>query len=161
MATEGGALLDRIRESVAFSATGCWEWKKTRNGKGYGQIGIRVGDKTISKSVHRLVAGIVYGEIPQGMLVCHHCDVRHCCNPEHLYIGSVLDNARDAKERGRSVNTLATRMASRTHCAHGHPFSGENVQRDKAGHRVCRTCRAEQNRRSGAKRAAARKQAAA
>ncbi len=155
-ATEGTALLDRIRDNVAFSAAGCWEWKKTRNGQGYGQLGIRIGNKTVSKSVHRLVAGIVYGEIPKGMLVCHHCDVRHCCNPEHLYIGTVLDNARDAKERGRSVNILTARNASKTHCAQGHPFSNENVQRNKAGHRMCRTCRLQEGRRQSAKRAAAR-----
>ena len=32
----------------------------------------------------------------------HTCDVRRCCNPEHLATGTAADNAQDAVERGRT-----------------------------------------------------------
>ncbi len=161
LATEGGALLDRIRAGVAFSPTGCWIWQGAKNSRGYGQMGVRVNGKTMSKSVHRLVAALTYGPIPAGGMACHTCDVRACCNPAHLYIGDASTNTADRRERNPFVNVLAKRNAAKTHCANGHPYSEENTMRRSSGDRVCRICRAEQNRRSDAKRAAARKQAAA
>jgi hypothetical protein len=154
-------LMRRIRARVAFSPTGCWVWQGAKNSRGYGQIGVRINGKTTSKSVHRLVAALTYGPIPTGGMACHTCDVRACCNPAHLYIGDVLTNAADRRERNPFVNVQATRNAAKTHCANGHPYSEENTVRRSCGDRICRICRAEQNRRSDAKRAAARKQAAA
>lgn len=154
-ATEGGALLDRIRENVAFSPTGCWLWKGARNSKGYGQIGLFANGKSTSKSVHRLVAAIAHGPIPEGLLALHTCDVRHCVNPAHLYVGTLLDNARDCKARGRGVNTLALINAAKTHCLRGHPYSLENTRVNKKnGGRLCRICQAVSSRRHAAKRAA-------
>lgn len=145
--------MDRIREGVAFSPSGCWLWKGAKNTKGYGQLGIYNGVKSVSTSVHRLVAELVYGVIPYGCLVCHTCDVRGCCNPEHLYIGTALDNAQDAKARGRGVNPLAMRNASKTHCPQGHPYNEENTRiRKSDGGRLCRICQSVVNRRCKKKR---------
>lgn len=41
--------------------------------------------------------------IPPGMKVLHECDVRHCCNPEHLFLGSSQDNSDDMVAKGRST----------------------------------------------------------
>ena len=161
--TEGAALMDRIRERVAFSPSGCWIWQGTKNSQGYGQIKIRPGDQTVprSRSVHRLVAAESYGAIPDGMMALHTCDVRACVNPAHLYLGTALDNARDCKERGRSVNTLTIRNASKTHCPQRHPYDAENTIVRKKGDRLCRICVAVQSRRRSAARAASKQQEAA
>lgn len=43
------------------------------------------------------------GPIPDGQYVLHTCDVRHCCNPGHLFLGTYFDNAQDAKAKSRTV----------------------------------------------------------
>jgi hypothetical protein len=71
-----------------------------RNKNGYGQMSLK-GKTALS---HR-VAYCSYHKIPlesiDGMVVRHKCDNPPCINPEHLEIGTIADNNRDAKERGR------------------------------------------------------------
>lgn len=54
-----------------------------------------------SKSMCRFIYIQMFGEIPEGMVVRHKCDVRACINPEHLEIGTVKDNNNDKMERNR------------------------------------------------------------
>ncbi len=41
------------------------------------------------------------GQIPSDMVVCHECDVRHCVNPEYLFLGTQQENMKDVIEKGR------------------------------------------------------------
>ena len=50
---------------------------------------------------HRYVWEQLFGEIPKGMHVCHHCDVRKCVNPDHLFLGTDSDNNIDKLKKGR------------------------------------------------------------
>ena len=106
--------------------SGCWLWTASVKNTGYGQF--KFNGKPVG--AHRVSFMLFCGDIPPGMLVCHHCDVRRCVNPEHLYLGTHSDNLRDAFDR--------TRFA-KTHCVHGHELAGENL-RLSGGKRICRAC---------------------
>lgn len=75
----------------------CWEWVGYLNEKGYGKF--RLNNKL--QRAHRISYALKYGAIPEGMLVCHRCDNPKCVNPEHLFIGTTTDNARDSISKGR------------------------------------------------------------
>lgn len=81
----------------------CWEWKSKR---GTGQ---RPYTKYKNKSwnTSRLAWFLLNGEIPKGMCVCHKCDNPPCCNPEHLFLGTVQDNVDDRERKGRNKMPLS------------------------------------------------------
>ena len=68
---------------------------------GYGQTYLP-GRGTLR--VHRLAWESLHGSIPDGMQVCHHCDVRNCYEPTHLFLGTQSDNMRDAWRKGRGIS---------------------------------------------------------
>ena len=80
-------------------AGGCWLWRGSIASSGYGQM--RVGRRGPCISVHRWAYEYFKGPVPDGLLVLHTCDVKHCCNPGHLYAGTQAQNTADAVARGR------------------------------------------------------------
>lgn len=76
----------------------CWEWDRPYK-DGYGLFfadGQRMG-------AHRFSWILANGPIPDGLLVCHHCDNRCCVNPSHLFLGTHRDNMIDMVKKGRVV----------------------------------------------------------
>lgn len=77
---------------------GCWLWTGAKDAAGYG-----LSNK---KRAHRIVYQILRRTIPPWILACHTCDIRNCVNPEHIFMGSSEDNARDAARKGRTRRKL-------------------------------------------------------
>jgi hypothetical protein len=83
--------------------TGCWLWIGGWAPFGHGVI--RMGSKAkgqIYKMAHRVAYELYKGPIPDGMCVCHKCDVPQCVNPEHLFLGTYADNMHDMWKKGRA-----------------------------------------------------------
>src|SRR3989304_7134143 len=75
----------------------CWIWKGcTAQGYGFPRLH---GNGHVR--AHRLAWELTYGLIPQGKWVLHHCDNPPCVRPDHLFLGTVQDNMRDAALKGR------------------------------------------------------------
>jgi hypothetical protein len=75
----------------------CWEWQGKKKVGGYGYFSIN----GIEKGAHRIAYALSKGEIQPGLCVCHTCDNPPCCNPNHLWLGTISDNTRDMIKKGR------------------------------------------------------------
>lgn len=104
----------------------CWNWTGYLDKDGYGRFLSSFAQKT---SAHRLVYKIVVGEISSGLTLDHLCRNRRCVNPSHLEPVSFEENLRRA-------------VASRSHCANGHPWNADNTY-FYATRRACRRCAAD------------------
>jgi len=89
----------RLYENILKTPSGCMLWQGQVMNSGYGQI------KAFTKMVacHRLSYELYYGQIPDGMEVCHTCDTPLCVNPDHLFVGTHDSNMKDMVKKGRRV----------------------------------------------------------
>lgn len=87
---------------------GCWNWIGLKAPNGYGRFGL---SKAIGmKYAHRVSYEFHNGEIETGKLVCHSCDNRACVNPEHLWVGTYMDNNRDRVLKGRKARMPQSKL---------------------------------------------------
>lgn len=82
---------------IPISESGCWVWTGTLTDTGYGEVKVS-GIKSLA---HRIAYTCAKGLIPEGMMVRHSCDIPCCVNPNHLSVGSQMDNMDDMKSRSR------------------------------------------------------------
>jgi hypothetical protein len=99
----------------------CWNWAGCITSGGYGSL-IYQGQSTVA---HRVAYMLTNGGITLSTsyrvpgaaakykkFVLHHCDNRRCCNPSHLYLGTLTDNMHDAYDRGRKAQPTGQHHAN-------------------------------------------------
>jgi HNH endonuclease len=87
-------ILDRVK----VETDGCWNWTRAIDAAGYGAFTVA---QRVRKA-HRAAFEVFRGQVvPRGQPILHHCDNRRCCNPQHLYAGTMADNTADMMRRGR------------------------------------------------------------
>lgn len=92
----------------------CWEWTRSKTGKGYGQFSFMEKGAKRSREAHRMAWELTYGPIPQGLVVRHRCPGgpnRICCNPTHLRLGTQKDNSDDRTADGNTPRGEACKGA--------------------------------------------------
>lgn len=98
---EDEAKVARFKKSleavVEVTDSGCWVLKTSVRKGGYAVRSF----KGKSMDAHRASYLAYVGEIPEGLLVLHKCDVRNCVNPQHLFLGTQADNMQDMLSKGR------------------------------------------------------------
>lgn len=85
-------------EAKVIKGEQCWIWNAHKNNKGYGVI--NVDGKVVL--AHRVAYQTKYGPIPEGMKILHECDNPRCVNPNHLRLGTQLENMQDMYRKGRA-----------------------------------------------------------
>jgi len=97
----------RVRQTTP---DGCWDWLGSRNSSGYGTVSWH--GRVVP--AHRVAYWLSRGGIrldtqfrvagrakKYTRFVLHTCDNRTCCNPKHLFLGSLRANMLDAYKKGR------------------------------------------------------------
>ncbi len=78
---------------------GCWLWIGGKNDKGYGRLYLSDPKRVVY--AHRFAWAIANGPIPDEYEVCHRCDNPPCVRPDHLFLGTHLENMQDMVTKGR------------------------------------------------------------
>ena len=128
--------------------SGCWLWEGAMNARGYGVVGILHRTWIASRVSYVLHVGPLptsKASDRQGHCVLHNCDNPACVNPDHLRIGTMLDNIHDMIERGRAAKNLGAlygidREAIRIERASGASFAAIGSRYGVSGAAIRRVC---------------------
>ena len=93
---------ERLRQALVYVRVTktCWLFEGYRPSGKHGRIEYR--EQQIY--IHRAIYAALHGPIPPEMEICHTCDVGNCIFPDHLFLGTYLDNINDMRRKGRGVD---------------------------------------------------------
>jgi len=129
-----------LESIVLKSESGCWEWQMAKGRWGYGLL----CENYKTQHAHRIYYRYFKGKIPNGKIVRHTCDNTGCVNPEHLIIGTNLENTWDAIARNRlksfklmpdDVIKIRASKLTQTAIARNYGVNQSTVSRIKSFHR--------------------------
>lgn len=112
----------------------CWEWKAYRRRDGYGALRYR----GMPRPAHAVVYETLVDRVPDGMELDHLCRNHGCVNPDHL---EPVTHAENIRRGVWGAAIPGKRLATKTHCPQGHPYSGDNLYIDHRGSRICLQCK--------------------
>ncbi len=122
----------------------CWEWTASRDGDGYGRVGVEGKSRKASTYAYE----VLRGPVPDGLEPDHLCRNRACVNPFHLEL--VTHKVNVARGNAGLAQSL------RTHCSKGHPYDANNTIYYASGKRGCHICRLRRSRERRAREQLAR-----
>lgn len=99
MRNEGNSSLEAYIIRNTKICDGCIEWTGCLAESGYGIFTF----KQKNYFSHRASYEVYKGKIPKGKLIRHLCHNRKCCNPDHLEVGTMLENMGDCVKAGRQA----------------------------------------------------------
>jgi hypothetical protein len=82
----------------------CWEWQGSCGNPGYGNWFHALYGLPKAGTAHRRAYMLFNGPITAEVVICHKCNNRRCCNPDHLYAGTHTTNAADRRLHGTTKN---------------------------------------------------------
>ena len=88
---------------IRMPIAGCWLWTGSIESSGYAVV---QSTHSPHRLIHRLSWHWFVGPVPDDLFVLHKCDVKCCVNPNHLFLGTLADNNKDRKRKGRNANTV-------------------------------------------------------
>jgi HNH endonuclease len=134
---------DRIEENIErITESGCWIWMRAVDEDGYGRIKV----KNSNRGAHKRSYEEFVGPVPDGIFVCHRCDIPSCVNPHHLFLGTNRENLEDRDRKGRQArreshgnSKLSNQLASEIRKLRSEGASLKDLSRE-FGLRVATVC---------------------
>jgi len=126
--------LDQIfHNCIPVPFSGCWlyEWGLSC---GYGQV---AKNQTGTRIAYKVAYILAYGDVPVGVDLHHKCEVKSCCNPDHLELLT--------RKEHKAEHAI-------THCINGHELISDNIYTSPLGYKQCMTCRREADQRRSRRR---------
>lgn len=125
---------------------GCWLWTAGTQSRGYGAVG------HAPWTAHKTSYLLTGQTIPDGLELDHLCLNKLCVRPDHLEPVTPQVNNQRAHDNGQAPpSPLSLRNAAKIACPAGHFYSDDNTYTNPQGHRQCRTCKRESDRRRNAR----------
>jgi len=92
---------------IIVAPSGCWDWRGCLI-EGYAAVWYEGRMWKVNRLAHHLRGNT----LPREVMVCHKCDNRPCINPDHIFLGSASDNAKDCEQKGRSTARKHLKLAN-------------------------------------------------